>query len=89
MTGFGIDFVGRGLPAHRLIIEQSLKIESSNCGRWKVGGGKRRACGWNLAILLIPIDKDAGGSVEIELVALIKRTPAVLIGLGIQGHLSV
>jgi len=38
LTGFRVDFVGRGLPAHRLIIEQSLENESANCGRW---GGKQ------------------------------------------------
>ena len=69
LTGFRIDFVGRGLPAHGLIIEQSLENESSNCGevesvRWKAGGRV-------LAILLIRIEKDAGGGVEIELVALL------------------
>ena len=41
-----------------------------------------------LAILLIPIEKDAGGGVEIELVALFQSAPAVLVGLGIQGYLS-
>ena len=41
-----------------------------------------------LTILLIPIEKDPGGGVEIELVALLYRAPAVLIGLGIQGYLS-
>jgi hypothetical protein len=35
LTGFRIDFEGRCLPAHRLIIEQSWENESANCGRWK------------------------------------------------------
>ena len=48
---------------------------------WEAGG---RA----LAILLIPIEKDPSGGVEIELVALLQRAPAVLVGLGIQGYLS-
>ena len=34
LTGFRIDFEGRCLPAHRLIIEQSWENESVNCGRW-------------------------------------------------------
>ncbi|NBS79663.1 hypothetical protein EBS57_07620, partial [bacterium] len=68
------------MPAHRLIIEQALDNGSANCGRWEVGGGKRRACGWNLAILLIPIEKDAGGSIEIELVTLLQSAPAILVG---------
>ena len=42
LTSDGIDFVGRGLPAHGLIIEQSLENESSNCGevesQRRVGG---------------------------------------------------
>ena len=33
LTGFRIDFVGGGLPAHELIIGQSLGNESVNCGR--------------------------------------------------------
>ena len=33
LTGFRIDFEGRGLPAHELIIGQSLGNESVNCGR--------------------------------------------------------
>ena len=49
---------------------------------WEAGG---RA----LAILLIPIEKDPSGGVEIELVALLQRAPAVLVGLGIQGDLGV
>jgi hypothetical protein len=32
----GIDLVGRGLPAHEIIIEQALENESANCARWKV-----------------------------------------------------
>ena len=35
LAGGGVDFVGRGLPTHELIIEQSLENESANCGRWK------------------------------------------------------
>ena len=86
LTGFRIDFVGRGLPAHGLIIEQSLKNESSNCG--EVESGWWKAGVWVLAILLIPIEKDAGGGVEIELVALLQSAPAVLVSLGIKGYLS-
>jgi hypothetical protein len=41
-----------------------------------------------LPIFLIPVEKDAGGGVEIELVALLKRAPAIFISLGIQGYLS-
>jgi len=81
LTRFCIDFEGRGLPAHGFIIEQSLEKESANCGRWK-------ARGRILPILLIPIEKDTRGGVEIELVALLERAPEVLVGLGIQGHLS-
>ena len=40
LAGFRIDFIGGGLPAHKLIIEQSLENESSNCGRWKVESGR-------------------------------------------------
>ena len=82
LTGFRIDFVRRGLPAHGLIIEQSLENESLNCGR-------RKAEGRVLAIILIPIEEDTGRGVEIELVALIQRAPAVFVSLGIQGHLGV
>ena len=32
LTGFRIDFEGRGLPAHGFIIEQSLENESAKCG---------------------------------------------------------
>ena len=63
LTGFRIDFVRRGLPAHGFIIEQPLDNGSANCGRWKEGGRV-------LPILLIPIEQDAGGGVEIKLVAL-------------------
>ena len=61
LARLGIHFVGGGLPTHRLIIEQSLENESSNCGRWKVEGG---AGGRVLAIFLIPVDEDAGGGVQ-------------------------
>ena len=33
LAGFRVDFVGGGLPAHGLIIRQSLGNESVNCGR--------------------------------------------------------
>ena len=82
LTGFRIDFVGRGLPAHGFIIEQSLEKESANCGRWKAGGRV-------LPILLIPIEEDAGGGVQVELVTLLESAPAVFVGFGIQGHLSL
>jgi len=49
--------------------------------RWKAGGRV-------LAILLIPIEKDPGGGVEIKLVALLESAPAVFVGFGIQGHLN-
>ena len=48
-----------------------------------------RRGGWVLPILLIPIEKDTGGGVEIDLVALLERAPAVLVGFSIQGHLSL
>ena len=86
LTGFRIDFVGRGLPAHGLIIEQSLKNESSNCG--EVESGWWKAGGWVLAILLIPIEKDTGGGVEGQLVGLLKAAPTIFVGFRIQGHLS-
>ena len=41
-----------------------MKVQTA--GRWKVEGERRV-----LAILLIRIEKDAGGGVEIELVALL------------------
>jgi len=82
LTGFRFDFVGRGLPAHVLIIGQSLENESVNCARWKPGGRI-------LPILLIPIEEDAGGGVQVELVTLLERAPAVLVGFSIQGHLSL
>jgi hypothetical protein len=37
LTGFRIDFVRRGLPAHVLIIEQSFENGSSNCEEVKGG----------------------------------------------------
>ncbi len=42
-----------------------------------------------LAILLIPIEQDAGGDVEIKLVALLQSVPAALVSFCIQGHLGV
>jgi len=82
LTCDSIDFVGRGLPAHGLIIEPWLENESANCGRWKAGGV-------GLLIYLIPIEKDAGGGVERELVATLQSAPAILVSFGIQGHLGV
>ena len=38
-----------------------------------------------LAIFLIPIDQEAGGGVEIKLVALLQGAPAILIGLRVEG----
>jgi hypothetical protein len=32
LAGFRIDFVGGGLPAHGLIIQQLLENQSANCG---------------------------------------------------------
>ena len=42
LTGFRIDFVRRGLPAHGAIIQRCLEKGSVSWVRWKVGGG--RAC---------------------------------------------
>ena len=81
LAHLGIHFVGGGLPTHRLIIEQSLENESSNCERWKVEGGRWKAGGRVLPILLIPIEKDAGWYIQGQLIALFQRAPTVLVGL--------
>ena len=87
LTGFRIDFVGRGLPAHGLIIEQSLKNESSNCG--EVESGWWKAGGRFLVVLLIPIEKDAGGSIEGQLVGLLKAAPAILVCFFIESDICL
>ena len=56
LTGFRIDFVGRGLPAHKAIIQRCLEKGSVSWGRCKVKGGRsgpndssytsREGCGW-------------------------------------------
>jgi hypothetical protein len=82
LTGFRIDFERRGLPAHGFIIEQSWENESANCGRWKEGGRV-------LPILLIPIEKDAGGGVEGQLVGLLKAAPAIFVRFFIEGDICL
>lgn len=42
-----------------------------------------------LAIFLIPIEQEAGGGVEIKLVALLQGAPEILVSFGIQGHPGV
>jgi len=82
LTGFRIDFVRRGLPAHGLIIGQSLENGSVNCGRWKAEGRV-------LPIFLIPIEKDAGGGVQGELVGFLKGTPPIFVRFLIKSDICL
>ena len=68
----GIDFVRRGLPAHGTIIQCSFEKGSVSWGRWNAGGRF-------LVVLLIPIEKDTGGSIKGQLVGLLKAAPAIFV----------
>ena len=84
LAGFRIDFVGGGLPAHRLIIQQLLENQSANCE------GRKWKAEWRfLVVLLIPIEKDAGGSIEGQLVGLLKAAPAILVCFFIESDICL
>ena len=85
----GIDLVRRGLPAHELIIQQLLENQSANCGRWNAGGGSWKAGGRFLEVLLIPIEKNAGGSIEGQLVGLLKAAPAIFVCFLIESDICL
>ena len=49
LAGLGVDLVGKGLPGHLLIIQQSLEKESGSWIRWKVEG----RCGCSVILRFI------------------------------------
>ena len=89
LTGFRIDFVRRGLPAHGTIIQRCLEKGSVSWGRWKAGDGSWKAGARFLVVLRIPIEKDTGGGVEGELVGLLKAAPAIFVRFLIQSDICL
>ena len=89
LTGFRIDFVGGGLPAHGTIIRCKFEKGSVSWGRWKAGDGSWKAGGRFLVVLLIPIEKDTGGVVEGELVGLLKGTPPIFVRFFIKSDICL
>lgn len=87
LTGFRIDFVGGGLPAHGMIIQCKFEKGSVSWGRWNAGGGSWKAGGRSLVVLLIPIEEDTGRSIEGQLVGLLKAAPAILVCFVIESDI--
>ena len=85
----GIDLVRRGLPAHGTIIQCSFEKGSVSWGRWNAGGGRWKAGGRFLVVLLIPIEKDTGGSIEGQLVGLLKAAPAIFVCFLIESDICL
>ncbi len=54
-----------------------------------VGGRKWKAGGRFLVALLIPIEKDVGGSIEGQLVGLLKAAPAIFVRFLIESNICL